>query len=163
MKGKANTEEMRKPDVTQPVVRLENLGELIRRKRKEQELTLEEAATKVGISAATLSRLERQMSRANMMGSDRTTPVPDTRTLAAVTRWLGVSIERVTNFEMPQAVEGVVHHEGETTPDMVEAHLRADKNIDPDTAAALSRLFRVAYEQFALLPGNANQKNANRE
>ena len=31
----------------------------------------------------------------------------------------------------------------------IEAHLRADKNLTPETAAALSELFRVAYTQFS--------------
>jgi len=31
----------------------------------------------------------------------------------------------------------------------VEAHLRADRNLSPETADALSQLFRVAYSQFS--------------
>jgi len=34
-------------------------------------------------------------------------------------------------------------------PDIVEAHLRADRNLTPETAKALSELFRVAYQQFS--------------
>ena len=34
-------------------------------------------------------------------------------------------------------------------PEIVEAHLRADKNLTPETAKALSELFRVAYTQFS--------------
>jgi hypothetical protein len=43
----------------------------------------------------------------------------------------------------------VVYYPQEPTPEIVEAHLRADKNLTPDTAAALSELFRVAYTQFS--------------
>ena len=32
---------------------------------------------------------------------------------------------------------------------LVEAHLRADKHLTPETARALSELFRVAYTQFS--------------
>ena len=39
------------------------------------------------------------------------------------------------------------------TPDemesLIEAHLRADRNLTPETAKALSELFRVAYAQFS--------------
>jgi hypothetical protein len=46
-------------------------------------------------------------------------------------------------------VEAVVYYPHEATPEIVEAHLRADKNLTPDTAKALSELFRVAYQQFS--------------
>ena len=37
-----------------------------------------------------------------------------------------------------------------TSPvEIVEAHLRADRNLTPETANALSELFRVAYTQFS--------------
>jgi transposase-like protein len=37
----------------------------------------------------------------------------------------------------------------EATPEIVEAYLRADPNLSPETAKALSELFRVAYNQFS--------------
>ncbi|MBL8151739.1 MAG: hypothetical protein JNN15_17580 [Blastocatellia bacterium] len=43
----------------------------------------------------------------------------------------------------------IVYYPSESTPDIVEAHLRADPNLKPETAKALSELFRVAYFQFA--------------
>jgi hypothetical protein len=42
-----------------------------------------------------------------------------------------------------------VHEAGESTPEIVEAHLRADRNLDAKTAAALGRIIRTAYKQFA--------------
>jgi hypothetical protein len=30
-------------------------------------------------------------------------------------------------------------------PSVVEAHLRADRNLDPETAALLARMFSAAY------------------
>ncbi len=47
-----------------------------------------------------------------------------------------------------EAVEPVIYYPHEATPEIVEAHLRADKNLTPETAKALSELFRVAYSQF---------------
>jgi hypothetical protein len=46
-------------------------------------------------------------------------------------------------------VEPVVYYPHEPTPEIVEAHLRADKSLSPETAKALSELFRVAYKQFS--------------
>jgi hypothetical protein len=43
----------------------------------------------------------------------------------------------------------VVYYPHESTPEIVEAHLRADKHLTPETAKALSELFRVAYTQFS--------------
>ena len=45
--------------------------------------------------------------------------------------------------------EAVVYYPEEPIPEIVEAHLRADRNLTPETAAALSELFRVAYTQFS--------------
>ena len=158
MNRKTNGEEF---DFAQPVVRLEDLSELLRNKRKDENLTLEAVSAKIGVSAATLSRIERQANKSKTSNaSERPIREPDTRTLRSVTNWLGVSIERIANFETPNQIKSVVHHVGETTPDIIEAHLRADRNLDPNTAASLSRLFRVAYEQFAPLHTKADQKSA---
>ncbi len=138
------------------VVSLEDLGKLIREKRQAVDLTLEQAAQQAGVSAATLSRWERQGKlQRGADGVQRTMRSPDMETLAAITRWLGVSVGRVSTFETPPPAHSVVHHAGEATPDIVEAHLRADRNLDPDTAGALSRMFRVAYDQFAKLQAAA--------
>jgi hypothetical protein len=45
--------------------------------------------------------------------------------------------------------KAVVYYPRESTPEIVEAHLRADRNLTSETAAALSELFRVAYAQFS--------------
>jgi hypothetical protein len=140
---------------TSRIVRWEDLGERIRAKRRADGLTLEQAARQSGVSAATLSRWERQWVRQQMIGEnldpDEGDPTPDTRTLAAITRWLGVSVASVMEVELSPQMECVLHRQGEDTPDMVEAHLRADRNLDSETAAALARMFRVAYEQFTRL------------
>jgi hypothetical protein len=43
----------------------------------------------------------------------------------------------------------VVYYPHESTPEIVEAHVRADRQLTPETARALSELFRVAYKQFS--------------
>ena len=52
-------------------------------------------------------------------------------------------------------VEPVIYYPHEATPEIVEAHLRADRNLTPETANALSELFRVAYQQFS---GHSDKK-----
>lgn len=135
------------------VVRIEDLSRLIQAKRKAEGLTLEQVALRTGLSAATLSRLERQ--RIATRGEGRTA-APDTRTLAALTRWIGVPIERVID-RGDEAMDTGPHPTDPSTPDVVEAHLRADRNLDAETAAALGRMFRAAYERFAELGATTHE------
>ena len=43
----------------------------------------------------------------------------------------------------------VVYFPQEAMPEYVEAHLRADRNLTPETAEALAETIRVAYTQFS--------------
>jgi hypothetical protein len=58
-------------------------------------------------------------------------------------------VDRVMKMHSTENVEAVVYYPHEATPEIVEAHLRADKKLTPETAQALSELFRVAYQQFS--------------
>lgn len=113
------------------------LGRAIKRRRRELDLSLRDVADKTGVSASTLSRIE------NGTGK------PDADNIARLTDWLDVPIDRVMNKRSDSEVEAVVYYPHEATPEIVEAHLRADKNLTDDTAQALSELFRVAYSQFS--------------
>ena len=113
------------------------LGRAIKRRREELELSLRDVADKTGVSASTLSRIE------NGTGK------PDADNIARLTGWLDMPIDRVMRHGKDESVEPVVYYPHEKTPEIVEAHLRADKNLSPDTAKALSELFRVAYSQFS--------------
>jgi transcriptional regulator with XRE-family HTH domain len=115
------------------------LGRAIRRKREEQGLSLRDVADETGVSASTLSRIE------NGTGK------PDADNIARLTAWLNVPMERIMSGRATDGDEArpVVYFPQETMPDIVEAHLRADRNLTPDTAKALSELFRVAYAQFS--------------
>ncbi len=115
------------------------LGRAIRRKREEQGLSLRDVANETGVSASTLSRIE------NGTGK------PDADNIARLTAWLNVPMERIMSGRSSEGDEArpVVYFPQETMPDIVEAHLRADRNLTPDTAKALSELFRVAYAQFS--------------
>ncbi|HEY0069608.1 MAG TPA: helix-turn-helix transcriptional regulator [Chloroflexia bacterium] len=138
------------------IVRRQDLSHLIRSKRWAERLTLEEAAKIIGVSAATLSRWERggvqsgtRRGQVERGDEGKSIPEPDTRTLAALTKWLGVSIDRVVDREARQ--QDIVDRTPSTvdTLDIIEAHLRADRNLDAQSAELLARLFRVAYEQFS--------------
>ena len=120
------------------LVNTEELGRAIRRRREELGLSLRDVAAKTSVSASTLSRIE------NGTGK------PDADNIARLTAWLDVPMERILSGRDPQAEEtkAVVYYPEEPVPEIVEAHLRADRNLTPETAAALSELFRVAYTQF---------------
>jgi hypothetical protein len=51
----------------------------------------------------------------------------------------------------------VIYYPQEPVPEIVEAHLRADRNLTPETAAALSEVFRVAYSSYKQLSLNTDK------
>ena len=114
------------------------LGRAIKRRREELSLSLRDVADKTNVSASTLSRIE------NGTGK------PDADNIARLTSWLDMPVDRVMKKQgASENIEAVVYYPHEATPEIVEAHLRADKNLTPETAKALSELFRVAYQQFS--------------
>jgi transcriptional regulator with XRE-family HTH domain len=121
------------------LINTEELGRAIRRRREELELSLRDVADQTNVSASTLSRIE------NGTGK------PDADNIARLTTWLGVPLERILSNGRDDRDQGkaVVYYPHESTPEIVEAHLRADRNLSPETADALSELFRVAYSQFS--------------
>ena len=123
---------------TKALVNTEELGRAIKRRREELGLSLRDVADKTSVSASTLSRIE------NGTGK------PDADNIARLTNWLEVPVERILSARPTQDDSpAVVYYPQEPMPEIVEAHLRADRNLTPETAAALSELFRVAYAQFS--------------
>jgi len=113
------------------------LGRAIKRRREELGLSLRDVADVTNVSASTLSRIE------NGTGK------PDADNIARLTGWLDMPIDRVMNKQTVDNVEPVIYYPHEAMPEIIEAHLRADKKLTPETAKALSELFRVAYKQFS--------------
>ena len=74
---------------------------------------------------------------------------PDADNIARITQWLNMPVDRLMTKTGENDVEPVIYYPHEKTADIVEAHLRADKNLTAETANALSELFRVAYDQFS--------------
>jgi transcriptional regulator with XRE-family HTH domain len=122
-----------------PLVNTEELGRAVRRRREELGLSLRDVASKTSVSASTLSRIE------NGTGK------PDADNIARLTAWLDVPMERILSGRQAQAEspQAVVYYPQEPVPEIVEAHLRADRNLTPETAAALSEIFRFAYTKFS--------------
>lgn len=121
------------------LVNTEELGRAVRRKREESGSSLRDVADVTGVSASTLSRIE------NGTGK------PDADNIARLTNWLDVPMERIMGSPLGEGEDAraVVYFPSESTPEIVEAHLRADRNLTSETASALSELFRVAYAQFS--------------
>lgn len=140
-------------DQSKSLVNTVELGRAIRRRREELGLSLRDVADETGVSASTLSRIE------NGTGK------PDADNIARLTGWLNMPMERVMGAPRADAgddaLAGAVHYfPQEATPDIVEAHLRADRNLTPETAKALSELFRVAYAQFSAPGTDARNRKA---
>jgi transcriptional regulator with XRE-family HTH domain len=119
------------------------LGRAIKRRREELKLSLRDVGDLTQVSASTLSRIENGTGR------------PDADNIARLTQWLDMPVDRLMTKHTADHVEPVIYYPHEATTDIVEAHLRADKNLTPETANALSELFRVAYQQFS---GSSNKK-----
>src|SRR5213593_1636962 len=120
-------------------VNTSELGDAVRRRREQQGMSLRDVAEQTNVSASTLSRIE------NGTGK------PDADNIARLTTWLDMPLERILTRgrEDTSNAKAVVYFPHESTPEIVEAHLRADRNLSPETADALSQLFRVAYSQFS--------------
>ena len=111
-------------------------GKAIKRRREELNLSLRDVGDLTEVSASTLSRIENGTGR------------PDADNIARLTQWLDMPVDRLMRHA-DESVEPVIYYPHEATTDIVSAHLRADKNLTPETAEALSELFRVAYKQFS--------------
>lgn len=133
MKGKYPETDL---NIDDPIINVAELGHYIKRKRETNRLSLRAVAKQTQVSASTLSRIENG------------TGTPDAQTLARLAKWLNLPFERVIGLEA-SSENPIVYFPQESLPDIVEAHLRADRKLTPETARALSELFRVAYTQFS--------------
>jgi transcriptional regulator with XRE-family HTH domain len=118
---------------TKPI-KTEELAASLKRLRRERGLTLRECGRQMGISASTLSRVERDIGK------------PDAEVLVRLSSWLNIPLERI--IDCCDEACPVVFFETESTPDIVEAHLMQDARLTRERAKALSALFREAYRQY---------------
>jgi transcriptional regulator with XRE-family HTH domain len=141
--------------MTEATLDIVELGEYVKRKRQEEKLSLRRVAQNVNVSASTLSRIE------NGIGT------PDSATLARLAAWLGIPLERLMKGSLlgeagdggraDVFLEPVIYYPTESTPNIVEAHLRADRSLKPEMAKALAELFRVAYGQYSNMRTDRNE------
>jgi transcriptional regulator with XRE-family HTH domain len=134
---KSSHQTIRDSQEIDPVINVIELGLYIKRKRGLDRLSLRDVAKQTQVSASTLSRIENG------------TGVPDTPTLARLAKWLNIPLERVVGSGNPGG-SAITYYPQESIPNIVEAHLRADPNLTPETAKALAELFRLAYDQFSV-------------
>jgi len=106
-------------------------GERLRKTRRKRQLTLQQVSDQTSVSVPTLSRIER----------GEATEI-ESSTLIVLARWMRVSLELFSGGA--KALSKKL-----STPDAIELHLRADKNLNPQTATALAKMFRAAYEELA--------------
>lgn len=105
------------------------LAARLRAHRRERGLSLRAAAAEIGVSAATLSRVER---------GDY---LPERDNLFRLMRWLGPP----ASGEPPPPEP---HAPGAGTMEAVELHLRADRELSRGDADAIAQMVRLAYERL---------------
>ena len=104
------------------------LAERVRQKRGD--VGLRAAAKEIGgISASTLGRMEKGQ-------------VPDLDTFIRLCRWLGANPNQFMKGVPGKSEEG----EEASTPDVIAAHFRADRALEPQTAESLAATMRALYE-----------------
>lgn len=111
------------------------LAASLKRKRGKRGLRL--VAHEIGdVSAATLSRVEQGK-------------IPDLDTFIKLCSWLEASPDEFIlgyNRDIQQSDSYSVEVQPKTTPEIVAAHLRTDRTLDPDTADALVKMIELAYQ-----------------
>lgn len=113
------------------------LGLLVHRKRERDNLTLQDVANQTGLKVPTISRVERAEPEDL-----------EVSTFLTLCEWLPANPDEFSEgkgLSAPSTKNKITHN----TPDVVELYLRADKNLNKKTAAALSKLFRTAYETMS--------------
>jgi transcriptional regulator with XRE-family HTH domain len=113
-------------------INIRELAALLRARRGTRGLraVAEEITAKCGpVSSSTLSRIEQGK-------------VPDLDTFVRLCKWLEVPTERLMfGDKEPKRSHGQV-----STAEVIKAHLRADRTLDPSTAEALVNMIQLVYD-----------------
>jgi transcriptional regulator with XRE-family HTH domain len=105
---------------------LAQLGEMLRSKRGER--GVREVAHEIGVSPATLSRVER--------GN-----IPDLGTFAKICKWLELDPAEVLGLEKGRSAQ--------EAPLIATAHFRAGQTANPELANALAEMILAAQRMMA--------------
>lgn len=106
------------------------LGALVKARRREQDISLRDAADDAGVSFNTLSRVERGH-------------VPDMAMFRRIATWLGIDPGR---FFEPTELRF------DPTPDLVAQHLRHDPALSDEAADQIADVVRSMYTSLANPP-----------
>ena len=125
---------------------VDKLAALIKAKRGGK--GLRDTAVEIGeISASTLSRIEKGK-------------MPDLDTFLRLCDWLDIQpnelISGIAKRDSTSGEKAIPMPDDMSTPEIVEAHLRADKELDPETAEALANMVRSVYK--AVVEGQLGSK-----
>lgn len=115
-------------------VTLQNLGTIVREKRGTRGLRT--VASEIGTSAPTLSRIE-------------SGKMPDLQTFSKLCRWLDLDPATLLDLRSRQTEAGPTH--------VAVAHLKAHREIDPQTASALANAILKAQLILHDLPGEVSE------
>ncbi len=115
-------------------VTLQNLGTIIREKRGTRGLRT--VASEIGTSAPTLSRIE-------------SGKMPDLQTFSKLCRWLNLDPAILLDLKSRQTEARPTH--------VAVAHLKAHREIDPQTASALANAILKAQLILHDLPGEVSE------
>ncbi len=99
------------------------LSNMIKAKRGDK--GLRDVSKEIGVSAPTLSRIEQGK-------------VPDVETFIKLCEWLGVSTDNFTKTTGIKAATGKM---------ALVAHLRAEKELEPETVNMLLKMIDLAYQK----------------
>ena len=121
------------------------ISALIMARRRETGIGLRAAAIESGISPSTLSRLERAAART----------IPDAETLAKLSSWLHVPLSSLFDEQEKSRKKPSPRP---STPEVITAHLRADRNLSEETARALAEMFKALYSQFTEKPPQSRSR-----
>ena len=116
-----------------PAVDPAELALRVRAKREAEKLSLRAAAKALGMSAATISRVE--------SGEH----LPERDHLLRLADWAGVPLGARSRRRRNQ----LVHGDDASTVEAIELHLRADKDLEPEDAEILVQVMRTAYDQMS--------------
>jgi len=113
-------------------IKLLRLGKLVRDERGDRGIRV--AATDIGISPATLSRVERGK-------------LPDLETFSRICTWLKVDPAEMLDIKTEQSKKIGDDHSSEEV--VIAAHFRADSALAPEAAQDLAQLILAAQHALA--------------
>ena len=123
-------------------IRLDRIGPLVRERRGDR--GIREIAAEVGVSAATLSRIENGK-------------LPDLDTFGKLCRWLDVDPRTILGCQAGDAASQVSNSRSGT----LFAHWRADRALDPALSQALAEMMLLAQQMMVSVHGRPESSSVN--